>query len=299
MWNYFFFTAHVSEKELSPTRAFTHHAALKTACFTARFKRGGGEVIWHHLQCTEGLHRFLCKWLVRNWLFLSCLICQPSRKKLIMKMQPRIVLWFWSFILLQSTGSTSHSPARTRKLTRMRGRWTPRLSVSPARCTGSFGGAGNARFSGHSARCRWAVSRAGWAGLPASPGGSRCRQHLLTATRLPRCSTSSGRIPHPLSRSRLRSGDPAGFSSRARCRLRLRCGSGAWHHQSGHQVRGLFLFNHACLAPGTNTTPAHVRAQTLMGAETSPNQSAQLLVTHWPPYFLWTSTSQSGCHAKK
>lgn len=28
-------------KKNSATRAFTHHAALKTACFTARFKRGG------------------------------------------------------------------------------------------------------------------------------------------------------------------------------------------------------------------------------------------------------------------
>lgn len=30
-------TAHVSEKELSPTRAFTQHAVYKTACLTARF----------------------------------------------------------------------------------------------------------------------------------------------------------------------------------------------------------------------------------------------------------------------
>lgn len=39
--------------------------------------------------------------------------------------------------------------------------------------------------------------------------------------------------------------------------------------------------------PRTSNTLTHVRAQTLMGAEPSPNQSAQLLVTHWPPYFLY------------
>lgn len=150
------------------------------------------------------------------------------------------------------------------KLTQTHGRWTPRLSVSPARCTGNSGAAGSGRFSGRSARCIWAASPAGWAGLPASLSGSRTRQHLLlwrlTANRLPRCSSSFVRTPHLSSRS-LRYGAPAMSSSRARCRLRLRCGSGAWHHQSGHQVRG-GIFKHAWPVPGaepwTNNT-LHVR----------------------------------------
>ena len=149
-------------------------------------------------------------------------------------------------------------------LTQTHGRWTPMSAVSPARCTGSSGGADSARFFGRSARCIWAASPAGWAGLPASPSGSPTRQHLLrrrlTANRLPRCSSSVVLTPHLLSRS-LRCGAPATSSSRARCRLRLRCGSGAWHHQSAHQVRG-GLFKHACpvpaAAPRTNNT-LHVR----------------------------------------
>lgn len=185
----------------------------------------------------------------------------------------------------------------SRKLTRRRGRWTPRLSVSPARCTGSFGAAGSARFSGRSARCRWAVCPAGWAGLPASPGDSRNRQHLLrqrlTATRLLRCSTSSARTPHPLSRSCLRSGDPATFSSRARCRLRLRCGSGAWHHQSSHIVRGVFICQAYEFGPGSGTEhQQHInaRARRQRGdwweRNRCQNQNAELLVTHWRHYSL-------------
>lgn len=190
-----------------------------------------------------------------------------------------------------------NSPACSRKLTRTRGRWTPRLSVSPAHCTGSFGAAGSARFSGRSARCRWAVCPAGWAGLPASPGDSRSRQHLLrqrlTATRLLRCSTSSARTPHPLSRSCLRSGDSATFSSRARCRLRLRCGSGAWHHQSGHLVRGVFICQAYVFGPGScaeHQQHINARARRQRGGwwerNRCQNQNAELLVTHWRHCFL-------------
>lgn len=48
MWNYwqsfFFFTVHVSEKELSPTRAFTHHAALKLHVLPHVLKEGGSHL---------------------------------------------------------------------------------------------------------------------------------------------------------------------------------------------------------------------------------------------------------------
>lgn len=116
------------------------------------------------------------------------------------------------------------------ELTQTHGKWTPRLSVSPARCTGSSGAAGSARFFGRSERCIWAASPAGWAGPPASPSHSRTRQHLwwwrLTASRPPRCSSSSVPTPHLSSRNP-RCGAPAMSSSRAQCRLRRRCDSEA------------------------------------------------------------------------
>lgn len=141
------------------------------------------DIIW---KCTEGLHGFLWNELVRNCVLMAVdvmpdmsAIMQETLETAASDCAMILSTYPPAKRVKQSTGANSHSPACTCKLTRTRGRWMPRLSVSPARCTGSFGGAGNARFSGRSARCRWAVCRAGWAGLPASPGDSRSRQHLL------------------------------------------------------------------------------------------------------------------------
>lgn len=137
------------------------------------------DIIW---KCTEGLHGFLWNELVRNCVLMAgCHAWYVSHHARNTASDCAMILSTYppAKRVKQSTGANSHSPACTCKLTRTRGRWMPRLSVSPARCTGSFGGAGNARFSGRSARCRWAACRAGWAGLPASPGDSRSRQHLL------------------------------------------------------------------------------------------------------------------------
>lgn len=131
-----------------------------------------------------------------------------------------------------------------RELTRTRGRWTPRLAVSPARCTGSSAAAGSARSSGRSARCTRAASPAGWGAPPASPSGCPPRRHLrrrATGGR-PRRGWSSSRTPHP---ARPRLCVPGMSSSRARSRPRLRRGSGAWQHQSRPARGG--LHEHACV----------------------------------------------------
>lgn len=123
-------------------------------------------------------------------------------------------------------------------LTQKRGRRTPIPSVSPTRCRGNSGAAGNSRFCGRSARCRSAASPAGWAGRPAcSPFPPHLlRQETGDRPRLaPRCSSSSVHTPHL---SECSPGVPLRSSARARCRrCRRRCDFAAWHHQRRRGVR--------------------------------------------------------------
>ncbi len=114
----------------------------------------------------------------------------------------------------------------------------PRFAVSPGHCRGSSGASCSSRFSGRSARCRWAVSPASSAGRPAFSSGSPRLLHLLcpaptAGCRLSwsRCSSSHDRLQHLLCHSAARS------SSRDQCRPHRRCGCGASHHHRGLETR--------------------------------------------------------------
>lgn len=127
---------------------------------------------------------------------------------------------------------------RTILLTQKHGKWMPRLAVSPGHCRGSSGAFCSSRFSGRSARCRWAVSPASSAGRPAYSSGSPRLLHLLCPSptagcRLSwsRCSSSHDRLQHLLCHSAARS------SSRDQCRPHRRCGCGASHHHRGLETR--------------------------------------------------------------
>jgi len=111
--------------------------------------------------------------------------------------------------------------------------------VSPARCTGSSETSGIARFSGRFALRTPEASRADSAERPASPGlfplpTHLCRHEMRTTGRAPavnNCSSFYYHIPHYPIRN-FRRGAREKCSSRGRSRPHLRCGCGAWHHQS-------------------------------------------------------------------